>query len=103
MSGGSYNYFYRDLDEIYIEGQDNPRRKALQEVIDLLKGAMHDVEWVDSSDYGKGDEYESIDKLMDYLGSKEEIYKRVLYKDLEEKVEQTKSIMSELLEKAEDK
>ena len=72
MSGGSYDYICYKIKELKseIRGQEsNPRRKAFAELMELVGNAMHDIEWVDSCDYGVGDENESIDKVFSYLSN----------------------------------
>jgi hypothetical protein len=63
MSGGSYNYAYHRLEEFSEEfglRADTPARKAFAKHLQKVAKAMHDIEWVDSSDYGYGDEVEAI-------------------------------------------
>jgi hypothetical protein len=73
MSGGSYDYAYchaenfaasleGDQQSIY-EGASKyrtPHREAFASLLRLVAKAMHDIEWVDSCDYGEGDENEAI-------------------------------------------
>ena len=70
MSGGSYDYIclrIKDLEnEIRNQGSD-PRRAAFAKLMGLVGEAMHDIEWVDSGDYGPGDEHKSIDKVFAFL------------------------------------
>ena len=69
MSGGSYDYVCFKIDQIEImDAKDNPRRMAFQQLLILVAKAMHDIEWVDSADYGPGDENEAIDKCLAFLG-----------------------------------
>ena len=68
MSGGSYDYIYSKIEEIVLRNTDkDPRRKAFQKLLRLVGQAMHDIEWVDSSDCSPGDEHEAIDKVFNYL------------------------------------
>jgi hypothetical protein len=67
MSGGSYDYCYtRVLDMAgSIRHKDkNPLRRAFAAHLRLVADAMHDIEWVDSGDYGEGDEEEGIRKVL---------------------------------------
>ena len=54
MSGGSYDYAYRDMDG-FIRDLDRrantPLRKAFVKHLAKVAKAMHDIEWVDSGDY----------------------------------------------------
>lgn len=70
MSGGTYNYFYHKLSDFASEiyGQHkNPRRAAFAKLMSICAEAAHDIEWVDSGDYGPGDEHEAIDKVFSFL------------------------------------
>lgn len=69
MSGGSYDYFYSQLEELYIRNQDSDiRRACVQKVVDALAKAMYEIEWVDSGDKSQGDENKAIDELLAVLG-----------------------------------
>lgn len=73
MSGGAYNYICYKLSEIELEHTDtNPRRAAFAKLLKLVGEAMHDIEWVDSCDYGPGDENEAIDKVFKFLSTDEQ-------------------------------
>jgi hypothetical protein len=67
MSGGSYNYFYQQL-ESYAEDirnlDINPKRKLFSQLLVLCAKAAKDIEWVDSGDYGPGDEDKAIDEVF---------------------------------------
>lgn len=70
MSGGSYDYIYSRIEDIRIQGQDtDPRRAAFQKLLHLVAKAMHDIEWVDSCDYGPGDDHKAIDAVFAFMGS----------------------------------
>ena len=57
MSGGSYDYVGYRIKDIQLRGvETNRRRMAFQLLLKLVGEAMHDIEWVDSCDYGPGDE-----------------------------------------------
>jgi hypothetical protein len=68
MSGGSYDYFYSRLDEFTRELSTRtyncPHRLAFVKLLEDVSKACHDIEWVDSGDYGTGDEIESIKKVF---------------------------------------
>ena len=67
MSGGSYDYLYgrvRDMAGEIRDQHTNPLRRAFAEHLRLVADAMHDIEWVDSSDYGPGDEDAAIRKVL---------------------------------------
>lgn len=63
MSGGSYDYAFRavrDMAETLESRTANPLRLAFARHLHLVSQAMHDIEWVDSCDYGKGQEDAAI-------------------------------------------
>lgn len=60
MSGGSMNYFYARLEEEANFLENTPERKAFARHLSLIAKALHDIEWVDSHDYARGDENEAI-------------------------------------------
>ena len=65
MSGGSYDYAFRRIDELADAIQaTTPLRRAFQQHLRDVAKAAHDIEWVDSCDYGKGDEDEAIQKVL---------------------------------------
>ncbi len=66
MSGGSWNYFYRQIEKIAEDlfNSKCPYRSALGVHMQLIAQAMHDIEWVDSSDYLLGNEIEAIKKVL---------------------------------------
>lgn len=68
MSGGSYDYVCFKIQGIELSGcLTNPRRAAFQKLLGLVGKAIHDIEWVDSCDYGKGDEDKAIDECFAFL------------------------------------
>lgn len=68
MSGGSYDYICHKISGIELSNRTtDPRRAAFQKLLRLVGKAMHDIEWVDSSDYGPGDEYAAIDDCFAFL------------------------------------
>jgi protein-tyrosine phosphatase len=84
MSGGSYDYVCFKIKEIEIRDADfNVRRHAFQRLLHLVAEAMHDIEWVDSCDYGQGDENKAIDACFNYIA----ITKAELLKIIHEKVD----------------
>lgn len=59
MSGGSMNYLYTQVE--YAEFRtDTPERRAFAKHLKKVAKALHDIEWVDSGDYGPGDETAAI-------------------------------------------
>ena len=60
MSGGSMNYLYSKLEYEASFREYTPERRAFAKHLKLVAKALHDIEWVDSGDYGPGDEIEAI-------------------------------------------
>jgi hypothetical protein len=54
------NYLYSKLEYDAEFSTDTPERLAFAKHIEKVAKALHDIEWVDSSDYGPGDENEAI-------------------------------------------
>ena len=85
MSGGRYNYTYHHVDrfaddlghnlrhppewegdwEVYDRAQK--RHLSPEESAPIIARAMHDIEWIDSGDYGPGDEIEALEKVRAHL------------------------------------
>lgn len=59
MSGGSMNYLYSQIENAGFKCH-TPERKAFSAHLAKVARALHDIEWVDSCDYGDGDENEAI-------------------------------------------
>ena len=59
MSGGSMGYLYSKLEDAHFPCH-TPERRAFYKHLKLAAKALHDIEWVDSCDYGHGDENEAI-------------------------------------------
>ncbi len=88
MSGGSWDYLYSRVTEAASRLEETPlesadsfelgykvpttitrediqySRMALGQLLRLVADALHDIEWVDSSDYGNGREVEAINKVF---------------------------------------
>lgn len=60
MSGGSMNYLYSKIEYEANFATNTPERRAFYAHLRKVAKALHDIEWVDSSDYGPGDENEAI-------------------------------------------
>jgi hypothetical protein len=61
MSGGSMDYFFGRVRDV-ADSMDtaSPLRRAFVAHLMLVSQALHDIEWVDSCDYGPGDENAAI-------------------------------------------
>jgi hypothetical protein len=92
MSGGSYDYLYHRIEDLadHIELVNNTDRNDLDAcrldalfdaaaterawfvgLLRLVATAAHDVEWVDSGDYGLGAEVAAIRACRAYIGEGE--------------------------------
>lgn len=62
MSGGSWDYVYQKVAETSerLMLSKCHHRRALGSTLNSYVKALHDIEWVDSGDYGPGDELSSI-------------------------------------------
>lgn len=62
MSGGSWDYFCYKMEEVSdrLINERNPIRRAFGRKMQLFAAAMHDIEWVDSGDYGRDEDEISI-------------------------------------------
>jgi len=62
MSGGSWDYVCYKIGEAADElvNAKDPLRRALGKKMKPFAQAMHDIEWVDSCDYGTGDDIQAI-------------------------------------------
>ena len=67
MSGGSMDYLFTKVDDVVIDllADQRPLRRAFGAHLQLVAKALHDIEWVDSCDYGRGDEDEAIRRCLD--------------------------------------
>jgi len=59
MSGGSMDYLYSRVSDAEFK-INTIERKAFAKHLKLIAEALHDIEWVDSGDYGEGDENAAI-------------------------------------------
>lgn len=54
------NYLYSRLDYDATFHTNTPERRAFKEHLVKVAKALHDIEWVDSGDFGPGDENAAI-------------------------------------------
>lgn len=54
------DYLYSKLECDANFRADTPERKAFAKHLQLVAEALHDIEWVDSGDYGPGDDTAAI-------------------------------------------
>lgn len=66
MSGGSWNYAYKKVEEMAegLENSEYPIRRQFAKHLKLVAEAMHDIEWVDSYDMSHPDEVTAIEKVI---------------------------------------
>lgn len=66
MSGGSWDYIYGKVQDIAETLQHSPDalRRAFGDHLVLCAKALHDIEWVDSCDYGKGQERPAVEAAL---------------------------------------
>ena len=57
------NYLYLKIEDAGFSTY-TARRRAFAEHLRLVAKALHDIEWVDSCDYGRGDEDAAIDACL---------------------------------------
>ena len=76
MSGGSHDYAYTRVEEFasHPSLHTTPDRRAFAALLSDVAEAMHDIEWVDSSDYAPGDENAAIERCL----SKEILLEQVI-------------------------
>ena len=62
MSGGSWDYSFIRMEEnaLRLKSDEDPLRRAFGNKLLLFAKAMKNIEWVDSCDYGEGDDVEAI-------------------------------------------
>lgn len=95
MSGGRYSYAYARVEEMAgsLEGGADPLRRAFAAHLKRVAKAMHDVEWVDSGDYGAGAEREAVLAVV----TREELAESAVAA-LEESIARAKAVVEVLRE-----
>jgi hypothetical protein len=79
VSGGSWDYVYRHVEDAAERMETEARatmrpgsrptlRAEFAAHLRLVAAALHDVEWVDSCDYGPGDDVDAIRACLSSLG-----------------------------------
>lgn len=67
MSGGSLDYAYSRLESVadeILSRSERPEHRAFAGHLYLVASALHDLEWVWSGDYGRGDELKAINAVI---------------------------------------
>lgn len=87
MSGGSYGYVFQKIEDAAEDlrhTHSDARRAAFKQLLLLVSQAMHDIEWVDSCDYGSGGDHKSIDEVFSFLSANPDVIKKAAaYDELE--------------------
>ena len=75
MSGGSWDYLYSRIEDAgdRLVGSKCVKRATLGRLMLRVAEAMHAIEWVDSCDWGQGDELEHIENVLKFDVSKEAV------------------------------
>ena len=62
MSGGSWDYLFLKVQDAaeQLVCSRSAERRAFGRLLAKVATALHDIEWVDSSDYGPGDDLPAI-------------------------------------------
>lgn len=93
MSGGSWDYLcYKVQDAAERLGEERSvHRRALGKHLLLVAEALHDIEWVDSSDRAKGSELPAIMKVLGPSGDEEAL--KLLKQDAEALIEELRRLI----------
>ncbi len=99
MSGGSWGYMYHGLDDVAdaLQGSQYPHRRLLAPLFRNLAKIMHDVEWLDSGDYGENDLPSEEALIRKLLG--EEAYKGLMTDDIQVRLDEIQTDINKLKEK----
>ncbi|HFD31654.1 MAG TPA: hypothetical protein ENJ28_02910 [Gammaproteobacteria bacterium] len=92
MSGGSWDYFYTKCQDTSerLDSSSCPYRRALGKKMDKIAKAMHDIEWVDSGDYGS---YDDIQAIKDSLGADGGM---LVFEEVKEDIRKTISLLESI-------
>lgn len=96
MSGGEWNYAYMRIDEIAnkLLQEKNIKRKILGVLMQKLSKALHDIEWVDSEDYGKGDDTKEINEVLNF--SKNNEIAKILIEELKSNLKEANEFLRKI-------
>jgi len=77
MSGGSHDYAYKKLkdiaDSFYLEPEKDSHiasRKKVAQILNYMVDILHDIEWIDSADYG-AESWGMIEQQLDKINIRE--------------------------------
>lgn len=70
MSGGSWDYAYRKIEDVAERLQQDPRpyHQAFGDVVSKVAHVMHLIEWADSCDISKDDALAAIKEFLGEQG-----------------------------------
>ena len=92
MSGGSWDYAYmraEDMANGLCQKGHSSLRRAFGLHLKKVAKAMHDIEWVDSGDYGEGEECQAIESVLGDTANKARM--EVLIEDARDVITEMKS------------
>lgn len=96
MSGGSYDYAFGRVNDMAekLSNDKSSLRRAFASHLRRVGTAMHAIEWVDSGDFGKGEDIDAIKEVLGVHWDKDEI--EVLIQDGNDLLDE----LTDLLKKA---
>lgn len=95
MSGGSLDYAcYKVQEVINSIPEDTIQRVAFKKHLRDVAEALHDLEWVLSSDYAHGDEIAAIEKVL-YQNN---LVEKTAIEELENKIKEAQTLLSKIVE-----
>lgn len=103
MSGGSLDYVYGKLEDaiptIASYGRDHklPHVEAFAKHLDLVKEALHDIEWTMSGDYGQDGADDSIAKVLGPMAGTRTL--EVILEDLRESAAKIEALVANRVQK----
>lgn len=92
MSGGSWDYFCFKAEDVAdrLCTEKSPLRRALGQHMRLIAHAMHEIEWVDSSDKSSPADTDAIKAVFEDLAESKEM--EVLLADARETIDAMKAL-----------
>lgn len=95
MSGGSLGYIYHKIESVIEDiAGDTPLRRAFRSHLCLISKALHDIEWVQSGDYGPGDDAKAMEACLSSGAILEQVIRdaELAKKDLEVVLKKAKKL-----------
>jgi hypothetical protein len=96
MSGGSWNYVFCKIEDAAFELKRSEclYRRILGNQMELISKAMHDIEWVDSCDYSKGDEMKALKEAIEFDAARVGV--EILHENLDTIIDQAQELKEQL-------